>query len=729
MLALFAVNACAAVAQQTLPAAVPQPVTTRELVEVRELSALTLSPDGQTALVRVDSRSLANNTTELTWRLISLATGEVRHLGDAGEPFWNVNGGLDTIAPQWSSDSAWVYYRGLRDGQAQVWRISADGKHREQVTSFDADVQGFDLEPSGTLHVAIEGATRAEIVAAEQGEYERGVLVDSTIIPGYRVVQNFPVNGRMATYRNLPSLDGSWRRGTLLGDRPLRVVTRQQDGGAFGPASAEDASGFADWWVRGGFEPFDPAALEPVRNPTGNATASLEAAGASESEGVLQTRSGRVLAWRDDTTGRHGICRHAVCVEADRIALVGWTSDGQGIAFQAVSFGTESLHIWDVSTDRERLVFEWPGVLGAHVSGVTGTCKLVPGARKPEEAICLASAADRPPRVLGIDLQSGKSRTLFDPNPALSPDRLGVSEKISLRDRWGGTTYGYLVLPREWLALPAGQRPRLPLVLTSYSCGGFLLGGSGADVPEHVLAGQGYAAMCIDMSSWAVRQASGVNLSMGATGVQQGMDFFEDAAGTLSERGIVDSERVVISGFSASASSVAYTLYNSSLFTAAIVTTQSYIDPINCYLAGTLGGCRRSFQRMGYRPPYDSPNGYYGDVSPAWNAVKIRTPLLMQLPDVEYPAMMQLYTAMEDVGRVVEIHVFPDEYHMKRQPLHRLVVYDRNVAWIEFWLKGVERDDTEDDATLVRWRALRDRQCAIATSADVHGQAPWYCES
>lgn len=725
MLALFAANACAAVAQQTVP--LSKPVTTRELVEMRGLSALTLSPDGQAALVRVDNQNLSSNTTELSWRLISLNGGEVRHLGGAGEPFWNVNGGLDTVAPQWSGDSAWVYYRGLRDSEAQVWRISVDGERREQVTNFDADVQGFVLDPDGALHVAIEGATRTGIAAAEQREYERGVLVNSTIIPGFRIMQNFPVNGRMATYRNLLPLDRNWGRATLLGDRPLRVVTRKAEGRAFEPASAKDASRFADWWAHGGFGPFDPAALEPVRNPAGNATATLDAATAGGSEGGLQTRSGRVLAWRDDASGRHGACRHAECVEADGITLVGWTSDGSGIVFQAARSGVESLHVWDVSLDKVRLIFEWPGVLGAHASGGSGSCKLVHGARTPDEAICLASAADLPPRVLGIDLQSGKSRTLFDPNPTLSPDRLGVSEKVPLRDRWGGTTYGYLVLPRDWLALPAEQRPRLPLVVTSYSCSGFLLGGSGADVPEHVLAGQGYAALCADMSASAVRQAAGVDLSKGATGVQQGMDFFEDAVRTLSERGIVDPERVVMSGFSASASSVAYTLYNSSLFTAAIVTTQSYIDPINCYLAGTLGGCRRSFQRMGYQPPYDSPNGYYGDVSPAWNAARIRTPLLMQLPEVEYPAMMQLYTAMEDVGRVVEMHVFPDEYHMKRQPRHRLVVYDRNVAWIEFWLKGIERDDTEDDATLVRWRVLRDRQCVIASSTDGHGQTPWYC--
>jgi dipeptidyl aminopeptidase/acylaminoacyl peptidase len=727
MLALFAVNACAAIAQQALPAAVPQLVTTRELVEVRGLSALTLSPDGQTALVRVDNQSLAGNTTELSWRLISLSSGYVRYLGDAGEPFWNVNGGLDTVAPQWSSDSAWIYYRGLRDGQVQVWRISADGKRHEQVTSFGADVQGFVLDPDGALHVAIEGATRAEIAAAEQREYERGVLVNSTIIPGYRIVQNFPVNGRIATYRNLLPLDRNWGRATLLGDRPLRVVTREHGGDTFEPASAEDAVRFADWWARGGFDPFDPAAFEPVLNLAGNVVASLDAAGADTGESATQSRSGRILTWRDEASDRQGICRHPTCVEADAMMLVGWTSDGRGIVFQSTTAGSESLQVWDVRTDTVRSAFDWPGVLGAHASGVSGTCKLAPSARKPDEAICLTSAADQPPRVLAINLISGKSRTLFDPNPALSPDRLGVSETVMLRDRWGGTTYGNLVLPRSWLALPTGQRPRLPLVVTSYSCSGFLLGGSGADVPEHVLAGQGYAALCADMSSSAVRQAAGVNLGMGATGVQQGMDFFEDAVRTLSERGVVDPERVVISGFSASASSVAYTLYNSSLFQAAIMTTQSYIDPINCYLAGTLGGCRRSFQRMGYQPPYDSPDGYYGDVSPAWNAAKIRTPLLMQLPEVEYPAMMQLYTAMEDAGRVVEMHVFPDEYHIKRQPRHRLVVYDRNVAWIDFWLKGVERGDTEDDATLVRWRALRDRQCAIATSSGDHGEAPWYC--
>src|SRR5690606_17706685 len=154
---------------------------------------------------------------------------------------------------------------------------------------------------------------------------------------------------------------------------------------------------------------------------------------------------GRALAWRDDAAGRHGERHDAACVGAGGITLVGWTSDGSGIAFQAARSGAESLHVWAVSSDRVRLGFAWRGVLGAHASGGSGSCKLVQGGRTLDEAICLASAADQPPRVLGIDLQSGKSRTLFDPNPDLSQDRLGVSEKVQLRDRWGGTTYGYVL--------------------------------------------------------------------------------------------------------------------------------------------------------------------------------------------------------------------------------------------------------------------------------------------
>ncbi len=48
--------------------------------------------------------------------------------------------------------------------------------------------------------------------------------------------------------------------------------------------------------------------------------------------------------------------------------------------------------------------------------------------------------------------------------------------------------------------------------------------------------------------------------------------------------------------------------------------------------------------------------------------------------------------ALKELGKPVELYIFPNEYHNKTQPMHRWNVYRRNVQWFQFWLQGFESD-------------------------------------
>jgi hypothetical protein len=56
------------------------------------------------------------------------------------------------------------------------------------------------------------------------------------------------------------------------------------------------------------------------------------------------------------------------------------------------------------------------------------------------------------------------------------------------------------------------------------------------------------------------------------------------------------------------------------------------------------------------------------------------------------------------------MYVYPGEFHTKDQPIHRLAVYERNLDWFDFWLRGVEDPDASKAAQYARWRRMRDRQ-------------------
>jgi hypothetical protein len=72
----------------------------------------------------------------------------------------------------------------------------------------------------------------------------------------------------------------------------------------------------------------------------------------------------------------------------------------------------------------------------------------------------------------------------------------------------------------------------------------------------------------------------------------------------------------------------------------------------------------------------------------------------------------------------VDLYVFPDEHHVKWQPIHRLSIYQRNLDWFGFWLKNeapsLAPDHREEEERWSMLRSLWSRTAEKATPA----QAP-----
>ncbi|WP_433948407.1 hypothetical protein [Brevundimonas diminuta] len=147
------------------------------LVEIGDISNPVISPDGGRVAFRVERASIERNSYTSGWYVASLRTqtGAVS-VGDGGEPLRDSSGYSIGDTPQWSPDSIWIYYRALLNGEVQVWRAAADGSRVEQVTSDEADVDAFQLSRDGRRLLYSVGATRREISAAEEKEYDAGIL-------------------------------------------------------------------------------------------------------------------------------------------------------------------------------------------------------------------------------------------------------------------------------------------------------------------------------------------------------------------------------------------------------------------------------------------------------------------------------------------------------------------------------------------------------------------------
>jgi len=108
--------------------------------------------------------------------------------------------------------------------------------------------------------------------------------------------------------------------------------------------------------------------------------------------------------------------------------------------------------------------------------------------------------------------------------------------------------------------------------------------------------------------------------------------------------------------------------------------------------------------------PDGDSRGRWQKVSAALNAPRILIPLLINAPDDEYIWDMQLVTALRELKKPVEMFIYPDELHEKNQPKHRFEIYQRNVDWMKFWLKGEEDPAPTKAEQYKRWRELRNLQ-------------------
>ena len=698
------------------PAYSDGPITTRELVELKLISVVSVAPDQRLAVARVDAQYVDDASTRLTWHVLDLESGAVKARFDAGAPLWSGNHFIAGEAPHWSLDSQWIYFRKLVGEQVQVWRARADGTEISQVTHEAANVVGLEMQADGSLIYAVDGATRQAVLDAEAVEYDQGVLLTDRIITGFPISKSFPSNGRMASHRHIGRA-GSGRRGSLLGELPLRVMRLDQPDGAAVSVTGDEAVAFLSRrQLEPGFGYWSGIAnLAPPSLANGPLTAAVEDGATSKSH--VTTRSGRLVSWRRQ--GEEAVatwCAHPFCLEADDIAIVGWRADSTDLVLKATGRGVTRLGVWNVAHNSLRTIFERGGVIGSAESGEVGQCQLA-----RDSAVCIAAAGDSPPKVISIDLATGSVRTILDPNPRITPERLGLASVIELVDGAGNATLGIVITPRH--------RPpqTMPLVITSYTCRGFLQGGSGRDVPEHVLASLGYVSVCVDLGSEVVRPAS--DFKPTTTNVnKRALGFYENAIDVLAKAGIADRDRVALAGFSGSATAASFAITQSPAFTAAIVTTRGSADALLCYLAAHYRSCDEAAKREGFAPPYDRRDGYLHD-SPAWNADKATAPLLMQLPEAEYTGMMQLYGALDHYERAVEMYVFPEAYHYKHHPRQRLAVYDRNVEWINFWLKGEKPSAAAGQGTALRWQAMRSRQCKHTSGDALHDHAMWYCNT
>lgn len=680
-----------------------QTLSPRRLLEVSDLGNPVISPDGQSVAFRVEQASIERNTYDTIWYVQRLdGQSGPRRVSDGGVPLREYVTGLVLPSPAvWSPDGRWIYYRARIDGRVSVWRAAADGSKALEVVSDAADVREFSLSADGRTLAYSVGATREEVIAAEESEYDHGVRIDETVVIAGGLFRSNKLDGRLATQRFL----GDWfSTGPLLTQVPEQwkavdlpsMVTRSLAASvvpARRPAATDLPRGI-------------PTPDKLARHPGDGRIAVVLPAADGDAGGVHSAGSG--LAVIASSRSSHLLrCKDALCRQ-QTISDLQWRPGSNEVLFTVTERGkgrAQSIYGWDVATDTVRPVVQSDGL----VSGSQRHWD-VPCALSADTLVCVAAEADRPPRLEVIDVASGVRRILFEPNKGLETDIAATVPATLIRweDERGREFTGHFFEAR---GSGVGDPP--PLFVTFYACQGFLRGGVGDEWAFASLAEHGISALCIN--GLHRFEADFVERH------DQGRAAVESVVAYLSAKGRIDRSRVGMGGLSYGSEVTLWTLAHSDVLTAASVSGVS-VTP-SYYLYNSLRDAFSvNLDRMWQLGAPEQTPERWREISPVFHLDRIRAPILFQLPEQEY--RMTLDYALPLVRkRQGDMYVFPEESHIKFQPRHKLAVYERNIDWFRFWLQGYEDPSPMKAGQYRIWRRMKAEAQAPQADAVAQGDA------
>lgn len=205
--------------------------TVDDVIAVKGVSDIAISPDGKRIAYVVTERSLADNVTNSDVWIVSVTGGDARRV---------TSGPRADRAPQWSNDGSWLAFLSDRtDRRLQVYGIDPTGGEAWQITRHESAVSSFRLSPDAkrVVYVAASPASRAE----QDLDRARGkaIVRDSAYAAEFSrlwevvLLEREPANGRAITPDGLHVTSVVWgpdSRQIAYGARPQPALVASSQG-------------------------------------------------------------------------------------------------------------------------------------------------------------------------------------------------------------------------------------------------------------------------------------------------------------------------------------------------------------------------------------------------------------------------------------------------------------------------------------------------------------------
>lgn len=212
-----------------------RPWTVDDVMAMKSVGEVAVSPDGRRIAYVVTERLLESNVTNSDVWVVSATGGDARRV---------TSGPRADRAPQWSGDGKWIAFLSDRgdNRRTQVYGIDPDGGEAWQLTQHTSSVSSFRLshDAKGLLYVAT-GTASSEDRALER---QRGLPIvrDSAYASEFSrlwylaLAERAPADGRAVSPDGLHVSSMVWApdsRGIAFSARPQPTLVAQQFGAVY----------------------------------------------------------------------------------------------------------------------------------------------------------------------------------------------------------------------------------------------------------------------------------------------------------------------------------------------------------------------------------------------------------------------------------------------------------------------------------------------------------------
>jgi len=607
--------------------------------------AFALSPDGRWIAVQLRKADPVRNTYCLGVALFPLSHGSAPVLLDQGGELVRDQQSVDglsgfpagtakSLAPAWSADGSWIAFLRRDAGVTQLWLASQDGRVDRMVTSGPGDVERFEWSADDQLtyfrETGLANAKARIVDDAPQGYlYDERYWALSSATP-------FPRGTfKLAATTVQIGADGSVR--SIPEAKPRTTIPAVPAGALASDVNAQ--TGEAVWITEDGKRPRTYLGILHLRNRPGG-EASCAAASCATAAAVWLGEHGSVLF-----LGRYGFAQSET-----------------------------ALFRWDGQTSPQRILA---------TSDLLGGCVL-----RVRQLLCAHETSLTPRNIVSVNIDTGKIHELLDFNPQWKGLKISPARRLRWKNRFGLETIADLVLPPDHRA---GQRH--PLIVVTYETRGFLRGATGDEYPIQAMAANGFAVLSfnrpLDYDVWLARRGiafSKAEFRRNWMDRQSVQDSLVKGVRLVEKLGVVDPSHIAVSGLSDGASTAEYALIHSRLFSLALLSTCCEDPAITNTEIGPA--YHAMLKQYDYPLPWERWTASWDQMNLAAHAGDVCAPLFIQASDAEFRMALSTYQAWKDAARPVTMYVYPDEFHIKWQPAHRLMIYERNIERLKAWAKA-----------------------------------------